>query len=92
MAFTKIKTGAGRQAQLNTHPGMGENQQVRAGEFNDLVDALNDLDAETVLTVLAALADPTALGDYADDAAAAIGGVAVGGFYRTTSTLKVRVA
>lgn len=34
----------------------------------------------------------TALGDYADDAAAAIGGVAVGALYRTGSILKTRVA
>lgn len=33
-----------------------------------------------------------ALGDYADDAAAALGGVAVGKLYRTGSILKVRVA
>lgn len=34
----------------------------------------------------------TGLGDYADDTAAAAGGVPVGGVYRTASTLKVRVA
>lgn len=33
-----------------------------------------------------------ALGDFADDAAAAVGGVAVGELYRTGSILKVRVA
>lgn len=33
----------------------------------------------------------TGLGDYADDTAAAAGGVAVGGVYRTGSALKVRV-
>lgn len=32
------------------------------------------------------------LGDYADDAAAAVGGIAVGSPYRTGSTLKVRIA
>lgn len=32
------------------------------------------------------------LGDYADDTAAAAGGVPVGGVYRTASALKVRVA
>lgn len=32
------------------------------------------------------------LSDYADDAAAATGGVAVGEFYRTGSIVKVRVA
>lgn len=34
----------------------------------------------------------TDLGDYADDTAAAVGGVPVGGVYRTASALKVRVA
>ncbi len=34
----------------------------------------------------------TVLGDYVDDAAAAVGGVPVGGVYRTASALKVRVA
>lgn len=32
------------------------------------------------------------LSDYADDTAAAAGGVAVGGFYRTGSAIKVRVS
>ena len=32
------------------------------------------------------------LSEYADDTAAAAGGVEVGGFYRTASTIKVRVA
>ena len=32
------------------------------------------------------------LADHADDAAAAIGGIAVGGLYRSTSTIKIRVA
>lgn len=32
------------------------------------------------------------LGNYADDTAAAAGGVAIGGFYRTASAVKIRVA
>lgn len=36
--------------------------------------------------------DNTLLTNYADDAAAATGGVPVGGLYRTGSALKVRVA
>jgi hypothetical protein len=35
---------------------------------------------------------PGALGNFADDAAAAAGGVAIGELYRTTSTIKVRIA
>jgi len=34
----------------------------------------------------------TGLVDYADDTAAAAGGVAIGSFYRTASAVKVRVA
>jgi len=34
----------------------------------------------------------TGLGDYADDTAAAAGGVAVSGLYRTGSILKIRVS
>ncbi len=34
----------------------------------------------------------SSLPDYADDAAASAGGVVVGELYRTTSTIKVRVA
>lgn len=33
-----------------------------------------------------------ALGNYADDAAAAVGGVAIGGLYRNGSVLMIRVA
>ena len=39
----------------------------------------------------AAKLDGTALGNYANDAAAAAGGVAVGGFYRNGSVVMVRV-
>ena len=41
---------------------------------------------------LALLVNPGALPDYADDAAAAAGGVPVGGRYRNGSVLMVRVA
>ena len=35
---------------------------------------------------------PNTLIEYADDAAAATGGLPIGGFYRTASAFKVRVA
>ncbi len=38
------------------------------------------------------LLKPSTLGDYADDAAAAAGGIEVGGYYRTGSAIKFRVA
>jgi hypothetical protein len=38
------------------------------------------------------LADPAALGNYVDDAAAAAGGVEVGHFYRNGSVVMVRIA
>lgn len=41
---------------------------------------------------LRAAEDWTALADYADDTAAAVGGVAIGSRYRTGSTIKVRIA
>lgn len=40
----------------------------------------------------AMIIDGAGIGAYADDAAAAIGGVPVGGLYRTASALKIRVA
>lgn len=42
------------------------------------------------LSPLLPLTDPASLGDYADDTAAAAGGVPVGGFYRTGQTIKFR--
>ena len=52
-----------------------------------------DLDALVRhLNVNGAIPSIAVLGDYADDTAAAAGGVAVGGAYRTGSTIKVRVA
>lgn len=41
---------------------------------------------------LIGVARTASLSDFADDAAAAAGGVAVGGLYRTASAVKVRVA
>ena len=75
MALDKINESIGRVAQLK--PGVGKNQQVRASDFNTLIDFLNTLNT---------------LGDYANDAAAEAAGVAIGELYRSTSTLKVRVA
>ena len=46
---------------------------------------------ETLANKTLAAPKLSGLGDYADDAAAATGGVPVGGVYRTGSTLKVRV-
>jgi hypothetical protein len=43
-------------------------------------------------TSLRNLADLNNLPNYADDTAAASGGVPIGGLYRSTSTIKVRVA
>lgn len=40
----------------------------------------------------AAVMTPLILTDYADDAAAAVGGVPVGSLYRTGSVIKVRVS
>jgi UDP-N-acetylenolpyruvoylglucosamine reductase len=77
MNFTGITIAdSGRLAQLVT--GQGNNQYTRASDFNGLILTLNTLNS--------------VLPDYADDAAAATGGIPVGGLYRSTSTIKVRVA
>lgn len=69
-------------------------------------DWLNDVDAAVYGAIGAAGVAPTTpaqvianlgisvagLGDYADDTAAASGGVAVGGLYRNGSILMIRVA
>ena len=48
--------------------------------------------AKTVNALVGRSVDFSALQDFADDAAAAAGGVAVGALYRTGSTIKVRVS
>lgn len=48
--------------------------------------------AQTVNALVRANVNFAGLSDYADDAAAAAGGVAVGSLYRTGSTIKVRVS
>lgn len=54
------------------------NNFVRVSDMNDLIFVLNNLN--------------TLLPNYADDAASAAGGIPVGGLYRTTSTVKVRIS
>jgi len=49
-------------------------------------------DTQTDVTALQTATDYSLLADYADDTAAAAGGVAVGKLYRTASAVKVRVA
>ena len=48
--------------------------------------------AQDDIRALQAATDWSALSDYADDTAAASGGVAVGELYRTGSIVKVRVS
>lgn len=49
-------------------------------------------DADSRLSALEAMLTLANLHDYADDTAAAAGGVAVGEFYRTGSAIMVRVS
>ncbi len=53
------------------------NNFTRVSDVNDLIYILNHLNSLT---------------DAADDSAAATAGVAIGSLYRSTSTIKVRVA
>ncbi len=57
------------------------------GDLDIMVDSINQGLAGTVTH-----ATVSALPDHVDDTAAATGGVAVGGMYRTGSIIKVRVA
>ena len=52
----------------------------------------NITSALTRITALETATDWSALEDYADDTAAAAGGVEVGALYRTGSTIKVRAS
>lgn len=60
-----------------------DRQRKTAEAVNALISDVAALETET---------DWSALGDYADDVAAAAGGVAIGSLYRTGSQVKVRVA
>jgi hypothetical protein len=65
-------------------------QQAHSNVFKTLEI---DLDALVQrLNTNGAIPSVAVLGDFADDTAAAAGGVAIGSPYRTGSTIKVRVA
>ena len=49
-------------------------------------------DAQELIAGLLSAFDFSTLGDYADDTAAAAGGVEIGALYRTGSTIKTRIA
>jgi hypothetical protein len=86
MPFTKI-TGVRKQDSYIA--GVDNNSFVRASEFNRLID---EIETEETLSQIIDANGLNNLGDFADDAAAAVGLVPIGGLYRTTSTIKVRVA
>ena len=62
--------------------------QASGDEITDLQDAVTTLN----IAVTALQGQFDGLGDYADDAAAAAGGVLVGDLYRNGSVLMIRVA
>lgn len=66
-------------AAVDPHPGY-----LTPAEGNAAYDAIGA--AAAVLAYL-----PTVLGDYADDSAAAAGGVAVGRLYHTSGAVKIRL-
>ena len=55
--------------------GVGENMMVRAQEVNPLIEYLNNIEAK----------------DFADDTAAAAGGVNIGELYHTSGAVKIRL-
>ncbi len=81
------------QAAATTVPGDITASQVVSGTFGDArVAASNVTQHQAALAILAAQIDGSALGDFADDGAAATGGVDVGELYRNGSVVMVRVA
>lgn len=67
------------------------------GDVSALDSRVGDTEAavlalEAAVLALQAATDWSALGDYADDTAASVGGVLVGEIYRTGSIVKVRVS
>lgn len=73
-------TKRGQHVPLPNVVASGADIAAAAEEIEDLQDQL------------AAMSNPALFPDYADDTAAAAGGVEVGERYRTGSTLKVRIS
>ena len=76
MALAKVKEDPAARY-AELQLGLYLNQFIRVSDLNKVVDFLNTLNTLT---------------DAADDAAAATAGVPIGSLYRSTSTIKVRVA
>jgi len=78
-------------------PVTGLTALTGAGTADGDLHQIYDLSAtsnrkQTVSELALALKTRLALADYADDAAAAVGSVPVGGLYHTSGSVKVRVA
>ena len=87
MSINKIN---GVKKQDSFGPGVDNNNFIRVQDLNDVIDAVNVVfDDVNIVEILAGLNLTTS---YADVAAAATGGVAIGSFYRTGSIIKIRVA
>jgi hypothetical protein len=81
MAYPQVQPivsegSSGRVEQLQN--GQGNNAYCRASDYNKMQYFLMNLN--------------TLLLDCADDSAASTAGVPIGGWYRSTSTVKIRVA
>jgi hypothetical protein len=80
----------------NGNPGFVFGQTPTAAQWNAPFTAKTDAEAGTAdnATLTGATLAPTvqASASYANDAAAAIGGVAIGQLYRNGSTLMIRIA
>lgn len=82
-----------QQSPTTTVPGNIAASQVVSGTFADArIAASNVTQHEAALAVAAEKILGAGLGNFANDAAAATGGVPVGGFYRNASVVQVRVS
>jgi len=73
-------------------PPQGDLQVWGSGLVNSLMAILQQYGYRLNRVVPADASEAVALEDFANDAAAAAGGIIVGGLYRTGSTVKVRVS
>lgn len=88
-----VDTTNGADGSISTSGGLGVAKKIITQDTTDATAAdTGSLQTKGGLYVAKAILLGTVPPEYADDAAAASGGLAVGGIYRTGSALKVRVS